>query len=153
MNHAHHETYSCLPTFPEWTIHPPISEDNIAHAAASLGHGRSWASVIRGPSPEDSLSPRRQSRVDHSLATLRRANDHPCLRTKCPSRLQERIAPSLRDPPLCEPGHEKGRLRRTPRRPDRPNQMSTEIRDMIRRMARPTCSGAPLIDEKRKAGS
>jgi hypothetical protein len=27
MNHAHHETYFCLPTFPEWTIHPPISED------------------------------------------------------------------------------------------------------------------------------
>ena len=58
-----------------------------------------------------------------------------------------------RDPPLCEPGHEKGRLRRIPHRPDRPNQMSTEIRDLIRRMARPTCSGAPLIDEKRKAGS
>ena len=57
------------------------------------------------------------------------------------------------DPPLCEPGHEKGRLRRTPRRPDRPNQMTTEIRDLIRGMARAPCSGAALVDEKRKGGS
>src|ERR1019366_10239622 len=28
--HARHEAYSCLPTFPEWTIHPPISEDKMA---------------------------------------------------------------------------------------------------------------------------
>src|SRR5208283_4387184 len=153
MNHAHHETYSCLLTFPQWTVHRPFPETKWPRSVTSLGPGRSWTSMIPGPSLEDSLSPRRRSRVDHPLATLRRANDHPCLRMKCPSRLQERIAPSLRDPPLCEPGHEKGRLRRTPHRPDRPNQMSTEIRDMIRRMARQTCSGAPLIDEKRKAGS
>ena len=109
--------------------------------------------MIRGPSLEDSFSPRRRSRVDLRLATFRRANDHPCLRTECPSRLQERIAPSLRDPPLCEPGHEKGRPRRAPHRPDRPNQMTTEIRDLIRGMARAPCSGAALVDEKRKAGS
>ena len=37
MNHAHHETYSCLPTFPEWTIHPPISGGNIAHYSDLAG--------------------------------------------------------------------------------------------------------------------
>ena len=58
-----------------------------------------------------------------------------------------------RYPPLCEPGHEKGRLRRRPHRTDRPNQMTTEIRDLICRMAPATCSGAALVDEKRKAGS
>jgi len=41
LEHIFSATCSCLPTFPEWTIHPPISEDNIAHAATSLGHGRS----------------------------------------------------------------------------------------------------------------
>ena len=31
--------------------------------------------------------------------------------------------------------------------------MTTEIRDLICRMAPATCSGAALVDEKRKAGS